>query len=217
LKLRPETQPGSVTFAKPSDVIVIDDDPSVRKSIKRLLEAHGHSVQTCGSLDEFAAAGSIPQVGCVVLDLNLPGIDGLEIQAKLAVLAPTLSIVFLTGYGKVSASVRAMKAGAVDFLEKPVRAGMLIPAVEQAIARSRRLLQERVVRQSLQRRFDALTERERQVFSLITLGLLNKQAAAELGITEKTVKVHRARVMDKMGAGSLAELVKMSQRLGPKA
>jgi FixJ family two-component response regulator len=148
--------------------------------------------------------------------LNLPGTSGLKIQEQLAVAAPTLPIIFLTGFGKVASSVRAMKAGAVDFLEKPVRAADLVPAVERAISRSYKLQSDHVELKKLRHRFESLTMREREVFTLITSGLLNKQAGAELGITERTVKVHRAHVMEKMKVGSLANLVKLSQRIEQK-
>jgi FixJ family two-component response regulator len=197
-------------------VVLIDDDPSLRKSVSRLLEAQGRRVEAYESLEQFYGRGTLPQVGCAVLDLNLPGTTGLKIQEQLAVAAPTLPIVFLTGFGKVASSVRAMKAGAVDFLEKPMRATDLVPAVERAISCSYKLRSEHVELEKLRHRFESLTMREREVFTLITSGLLNKQAGADLGITEKTVKVHRARVMEKMRAGSLADLVKLSQRMAPK-
>ena len=198
-----------------SVVVVIDDDRLFRRSITRLLETHGYETEAYQSLNEISAAGRIPQMGCALLDLNLPDTNGLEIQDKLAIIAPALSIVFLTGFGRVASSVRAMKTGAVDFLEKPVDDAILIQAVERAIDRSKRLSKERVEREELLRRFGRLTVREREVFVLITAGLLNKQAGAELAITEKTVKVHRAHVMEKMEVQSLAELVRVAQRLGP--
>jgi FixJ family two-component response regulator len=197
-------------------VFIIDDDELFRRSIKRVLDAHGYSAATFESLNQFTAAGEVPQIGCAILDLNLPDSNGLEIQQKLACIAPTLSTVFLTGFGKVSATVQAMKAGAVDFLEKPVEDAVLLHAVESAIDRSMRLSEARRELEQLRLNFEELSPRERQVLALITAGLLNKQAAAELGVKEKTIKVHRAQVMSKMGAGSFAELVKMAQRLGLK-
>lgn len=138
----------------------------------RLLEEHGHQPKGYESFDGFEASGIIPQEGCVLLDLNLPRSSGLEIQNKLAVMAPALCIVFLTGFGQVASSVRAMKSGAVDFLEKPVEDVVLLQAVGRALDRSRSLSQDRAERERLQRRFDCLTSREREVFALITLGLL---------------------------------------------
>jgi FixJ family two-component response regulator len=197
-------------------VLIIDDDGLFRRSIKRVLDAHGYSTATYESLNQFTDAGKVPQIGCAILDLNLPDSNGLEIQQKLTYIAPTLSTVFLTGFGKVSSTVQAMKAGAVDFLEKPVEDAVLLQAVQSAVDRSMRLYEGRRELEELRRRFEGLSPRERQVFGLITAGLLNKQAAAELGLKEKTIKVHRAQVMANMGAGSFAELVKMAQRLGLK-
>ena len=197
-------------------VLIIDDDRLFRRSIKRVLDAHGYSTATYESLNQFIDAGKVPQIGCAILDLNFPDSNGLEIQQKLTYIAPTLSTVFLTGFGKVSSTVQAMKAGAVDFLEKPVEDAVLLQAVESAVGRSMRLYEARCELEELRRRFEGLSPRERQVFALITAGLLNKQAAAELGLKEKTIKVHRAQVMANMGAGSFAELVKMAQRLGLK-
>jgi FixJ family two-component response regulator len=197
-------------------VLIIDDDGLFRRSIKRILDAHGYSAATYESLNQFTDAGNVPQIGCAILDLNLPDSNGLEIQKRLTYIAPALSTVFLTGFGKVSSTVQAMKAGAVDFLEKPVEEVVLLRAVESAVDRSMRLYEARGKLEELRRRFEGLSPRERQVFALITAGLLNKQAAAELGLKEKTIKVHRAQVMANMGAGSFAELVKMAQRLGVK-
>jgi FixJ family two-component response regulator len=168
-------------------------------------------------LDQLTLEKDMPQVGCAILDLNLPGRNGLEIQDRLAGLAPSLSAVFLTGFGRVDSSVLAMKRGAVDFLEKPVDHAVLLRAVEHAIDRSRKLNQEREEREELHHRFERLSAREREVFALITSGLLNKQAAAELRITEKTIKFHRAHIMQKMEAESLAELAKMAARIDSTA
>ena len=184
-----------------------------RRSITRLLEEHGHSVAPYESLDQLLERGNIPKLGCALLDLNLPGVGGLEIQKRLAALAPTLAIVFLTGFGKVDSSVRAMKSGAVDFLQKPVEDAVLLEAVELAIDRSRTFNRQRAEHDELRGRFERLSTREREVFALITSGLLNKQAAAELDITEKTIKFHRAHIMKKMEARSLAELAKMEERI----
>jgi FixJ family two-component response regulator len=198
------------------EIVVIDDDRLFRQSIRRLLETHGYKSATYDSLEQLTDAGKIPQVGCAILDLNLPASSGLEIQDRLTKVAPALAVIFLTGFGQVSSSVRAMKAGAVDFLQKPVEDRVLLQAVERAVERSRRLYEERQELGGLRLRFEGLSQREQEVFALITVGLLNKQAGAELGLKEKTVKVHRAQVMAKMGAGSFAELVKIAERLGLK-
>jgi FixJ family two-component response regulator len=179
-------------------IIIIDDDELFRRSLARLLESHGHSVARYESFDQLTEAARIPQIGCAILDLDLPGSNGLDIQAKLTAIAPALSVVFLTGFGKVTSSVRAMKAGAIDFLEKPIEESVVLQAVEDSVNRSKRLQSDRVSQEHLRSKFDGLTFRERQVFKLITSGLLNKQAAAHLGLREKTIKVYRARVMEKM-------------------
>jgi FixJ family two-component response regulator len=199
------------------EVVLIDDDRLLRRSIERLLKAAGYFVTTYDSLRQFLGTGRIPNLGCAILDLNLPDGSGLEIQKELATSAPTLSVIFLSGYGKVGTSVRAMKAGALDFLEKPVEDSVLLEAIRAAIERSRQLVADQSERQMLRQRFERLTGREREVFTLITSGLLNKQAGAELGLTEKTVKVHRGHVMQKMEAASFAELTRMAQKLGLEA
>jgi FixJ family two-component response regulator len=196
--------------------LVIDDDQLFRRSIARILEAHGYTTATYESLAQFTAAKAIPQFGCAILDLNLPDSNGLQIQDRLTRVAPALAVIFLSGFGQVSSSVRAMKAGAVDFLEKPVEDSVLLQAVERAVDRSRRLYDERRELEELQLRFRSLSAREQDVFALITSGLLNKQAGAELGVKEKTVKVYRAQLMAKMRAASFADLVKIAQRLGLK-
>jgi len=198
-------------------VVVVDDDALFRRSIARLLEEHGYKPSAYESFGQLEDAAKIPQEGCIILDLNLPGISGLEIQRKLTLMAPALCIVFLTGFGEVDSSVMAMKRGAVDFLEKPVEHEVLLRAVEHAINRSRMLNREQAESAELGRRFERLTAREREVFVRITSGLLNKQAGSELGISEKTVKFHRAHIMAKMEAESLAELAKMAARIGSNA
>jgi len=195
-------------------VFIIDDDQLFSRSIARVLDGQGYSTATYDSLAQLSAIEDIPQLGCAILDLNLMDSDGLQIQERLKKLAPTLAVIFVTGFGQVSSSVRAMKAGAVDFLEKPVEDTTLLRTVERAVEQSKVLYREQRELQDLHRRLKTLSQREREVFALISSGLLNKQAGAELGITEKTVKVHRAQVMAKMGASSFAELVKSAQRLG---
>lgn len=198
-------------------IVIIEDDALFRRSIVRVLEEHGYKPSAYESFDQLEEVATIPQEGCIILDLNLPGTDGLEIQRRLTAMAPSLSIIFLTAFGRVDVSVRAMKRGAVDFLEKPVEDEVLLRTVEHAIDRTRTLNRERSELAELRRRFERLSDREREVFARITSGLLNKQAAAELGISEKTVKFHRAHIMEKMEASSLAELAKMAARIGLNA
>jgi FixJ family two-component response regulator len=195
-------------------VAIIDDDESIRKSLVRILGAAGLEVAAFASAHEFLAAAESGAVSCVVSDLRMPGVDGLEFQRALHARQPYLSVVFITGYGDVPSSVTAMKAGAVDFLEKPVRRGDLLSAINRAVERSRNLLEATSAVRDLKLRYQRLTPREREVFALVAVGLLNKQIAAELGAAEKTIKQHRGRVMDKMEAESFAALVLMAERLG---
>jgi FixJ family two-component response regulator len=195
-------------------VAFIDDDESMRTALVRLTKAAGIESATFATAAEFLEDPQRNQVDCVVVDMRMPGLDGLKLQERLNQLFPDMQIVFLTGHGEVSASVRAMKAGAVDFLEKPVDDKLLLAAIDQAAEKSRHLRTARQELEILQRRFSNLTPRERQVFEFLTKGLLNKQIGAELGTAEKTIKVHRARVREKMKAQSLADLVRMAERLG---
>jgi FixJ family two-component response regulator len=194
-------------------IAIIDDEPSIRKSLVRMLGADGFEVVAFASAREFLAAQDIEGIFCVVSDLRMPGVDGLELQQALHARLPHLSMVFITGHGDVPASVTAMKAGAVDFLEKPVKSSALLDAINRAIERSRGLLAASTEIEALRFRYKRLTAREREVFALVAAGLLNKQIGAELGAAEKTIKQHRGRVMYKMEAESLAELVLMAQRL----
>jgi RNA polymerase sigma factor (sigma-70 family) len=195
-------------------VFVVDDDPSVRRSLKRLIKSAGFTVESFASAQEFLE-GPRPDIpGCLVLDIHMPGVSGFDLQDELAAAEVNLPIIFLTGYGTVPASVRAMKAGAVDFLEKPVDDRALVDAIHQAVERNRRARLEQAEIRQIQRRVEALSPREREVFSLLLTGMLNKQIASELGTTEKTIKVHRGRVMEKMQAGSMAELVRLAGKLG---
>jgi FixJ family two-component response regulator len=195
-------------------VAIIDDEESVRKSLVRMLRATGLQALAFPSAQEFLDSSQGQIVSCVVSDLRMPGLDGLGFQRMLLAKLPHLSMVFITGYGDIPASVTAMKAGAVDFLEKPVKGATLIDAIHRASERSLSLRATNAEIDALRVRYETLTPREREVFSLVTAGLLNKQVAAELGVAEKTIKQHRGHVVDKMAAQSLAELVLMAERLG---
>ncbi len=194
-------------------VAVIDDDESVRSSLARLIKAAGIEVASYSSAHEFLEDPCLAEIDCAVTDVKMPDIDGLALQEMLAQSQPHLSLVFITGQGDLPMGVRAMKGGAVDFLEKPIDRQALLKAVHRAAESSRDKKSSGAVLNDLQRRYEHLTPRERQVFRLVTTGLLNKQVAFDLGITEHTIKVHRARVMTKMNAESLAELVRMADQL----
>ena len=195
-------------------VFVVDDNASLREAIKSLLRSVGLQVEAFGTAADFLK-NKIPDVeACLVLDIRLPGVSGLDFQAELAKANIHIPIVFITGHGDIPMTVRAMKAGAVEFLTKPFRDQDLLDAVQIALERDRtRRAEDRAV-DELRAHFDALTPREQQVISLVTAGLMNKQIAAELGVSEITVKVHRGSVMKKMGARSLADLVRMADALG---
>ena len=195
-------------------VFVVDDDPSVRRALQRLIRSAGFTAESFASAQEFLGLPRPDIPGCLVLDIHMPGVSGLDLQDELAAAEVNLPIIFLTGYGTVPASVRAMKAGAVDFLEKPVDDRALVVAIHQAVERNRRARLEQAEVREIQRRVESLSPREREVFSLLLTGMLNKQIASELGTTEKTIKVHRGRVMEKMQAGSMAELVRLAGKLG---
>ena len=190
-------------------VRVVDDDATVLKSLERMLRAAGLAVRTFPSPQAFLQQHDADLPGCLVFDLSMPGIDGLELQRALAQNGDACPVIFITGHGDVPSTVRAMKAGAVDFLTKPFEREQLLAAVRIAIDKDRTARAARAERSSIGVRIAALTPREQQVMAHVVAGHLNKQIAADLGISEKTVKVHRARVMKKMGAGSLAELVTM--------
>jgi FixJ family two-component response regulator len=200
--------------ATASMVFVVDDDPSVRKSLTRLIGSAGYAVEAFASAREFLARERYPGSSCLVLDVRMPGLTGLDLQEALAGAGRRMSIVFVTGHGDISMSVKAMKGGAVDFLTKPVDDKDLLAAIEQAVARDARDLGAEARAAEIQERIQMLTPRETEVFTLVVTGMLNKQIAFQLGIGEKTVKVHRARVMEKMRAGSVAELVRLADRVG---
>ena len=194
-------------------VFVIDDDLSIRESLKSLIRSAGLNVRTFASAQEFLASPRPDPASCLVLDVQLPGLSGLDLQQELAKIDVQIPIIFITGYGDIPMSVRAMKAGALEFLTKPFRNQDLLDAIQQALGRDRAARQHSREIAELRERFDALTTREREVMSLVVAGWLNKQIGFELKISEITVKIHRGRVMGKMGAQSLAELVRITERL----
>jgi FixJ family two-component response regulator len=204
-----------MSSARPA-VYLVDDDPSVRVAMERLLKSVGLVVRTFPSAQEFLDQATPEWSGCLIADLRMPGMGGLDLQDQLRALQVSLPVIFLTGYGTVPASVRAMKAGAVDFLEKPVDDQTLLDAVHKALERDRGARRHQAKMQALHQRLAALTPREYEVLTLIISGRLNKQAAAELGTTEKTIKVHRARIMEKLQCASLAELVRLAEKAGIK-
>ena len=197
-----------------SIVFVVDDDPLVRDSVADLLCSAGFAALTFGSATEFIQAKRADVSACLILDVELPGLSGLDLQTDLAKSGIEVPIIFLTGHGDIPKSVRAMKAGAVEFLTKPFRAEELVDAVRQALVRNGHFRKQRSEILELRERLGTLTPRESQVLALVVAGLLNKQIAGELGTTELTIKVHRGRVMRKMNAASLADLVRMAGKLG---
>jgi FixJ family two-component response regulator len=194
-------------------VFVVDDDISVRESLELLIRKQGWHPETFTSAHEFLARPRQLAPSCLVLDFSLPGLNGLELQKRVAVELPYLPIIFLTGFGDIPMTVQAMKAGAVEFLTKPFSNESLLRAIKNAIERSRLKLDSEAQIQALRARYSALTIRERQVMALVVTGMLNKEVGDELGITEITVKFHRGNLMRKMKSDSLAELVNMAARL----
>ena len=195
-------------------VYVVDDDESVRRGLSRLLRSAGLSVETFPSAQAFLSRDLPDRPACLVLDVRMPGLSGLDLQAALKQAGRPMPIVFISGQSDVPVSVRAMKEGALDFLQKPFDDDQLLSAIAGALARGRTARALRDESAVVRQRFETLTPRERQVLGQVIAGLLNKQIAANLGAAEKTIKIHRGRVMQKMAAGSVADLVRMAQRIG---
>jgi RNA polymerase sigma factor (sigma-70 family) len=194
-------------------VFVVDDDPSVRRALKRLVGSVGLQVELFGSAQEFMRSKRPDASSCLVLDIRLPGMSGLDFQHQLAEANIHIPIIFITGHGDIPMSVRAMKAGAVEFLTKPFRDQDLLDAIHLAIEQDRARRQRAAEIATLRERFESLSAREREVIAMVVSGMLNKHIAADIGTTENTVKVQRSRAMEKMQAKSLADLVKMVERL----
>jgi FixJ family two-component response regulator len=202
--------------SRESDAIIaiVDDDPSVRKGIERLIRSLGWQAESFASAQEFLDGPRTEAPSCLVLDLQLPGLSGLDLQKRMAEAGLETPIIFLTGHGDIPASVKAMKAGAVEFLTKPVDEQDLLNAIQEAIERDRRTREQQAETRDLRDRYQSLTAREQEVMRQVISGLLNKQVAADLNITEDTVKFHRGNIMRKMRADSLADLVRMAENLG---
>lgn len=194
-------------------VYIVEDDASTRKALSRLIRSIGYEAEAFVSADDFLSCECTTGPCCLVLDLQMPGLNGLELQERLAERGSTVPIIFVTGHASVPVSVQAMKAGAVEFLEKPYDADTLINAIHSSIEGAKIQTEERKVLEDLQNREARMTPREHEVFGLVVSGLLNKQIARQLGISEKTVKVHRARVMEKMEVRTLAKLVHLAEKL----
>ena len=195
-------------------IFVVDDDASILKAVSRLLRAGGYVVQTFGSAADFLAALTPQAMGCVVVDLRMPGQSGRDLQSVLATADNPLPVIFLTGHGDIPTGIHAMRDGAVDFLTKPVKKENLFAAIERALARDAVERAQRARMRDLRDRFDQMTPREREVLAHVISGKLNKQIAFDLGASERTIKAHRASIMDKLDVHSVAELVRLTEQLG---
>ena len=211
-----ESTSSPLSYAAPI-VFVVDDDPSVRASLESLIGGDGWYAETFATAQDFLARSRVRTPSCLVLDLSLPDLNGLELQRRVAVDRIDMPIIFITGHGSVPMTVKAMKAGAIEFLTKPFRSDVLLRSIRLAIERSHTALRHDAEVQALQDRYASLSGRERQVMMLVVRGKLNKQVGGELGISEITVKGHRGRMMQKMQAGSFANLVRLAARLGVAA
>ncbi len=198
---------------EPPEVYVVDDDAAILRALTRLLQASGYRVRPFQSPAEFLRSATLDAPGCAILDMHMPEFDGLELQRQILRRQSPLGIIFLTAHGRIDQCVEAVKSGAVDFLSKPVEDTVLLNAVDQALSKSQTRHLEQKEGHSLLQNYRTLSPREREVFALVVTGLLNKQVAAQLGASEKTIKIHRGRVMAKMHAESLADLVNMAGRL----
>ena len=195
-------------------VFIVDDDAHMRESLRNLVGSVGLRTELFASAQEFLQRRHSNAPSCLVLDVRMPGLSGLDLQRQTAEAGLEIPIIFITGHGDIPMTVRAMKAGAVEFLTKPFRDQDLLDAIQQALKRSRKVREQQAATEELRRRFALLTSREREVMERVVAGLLNKQIGADLGTSETTVKIHRHQVMEKMGASSLPELVRMADRLG---
>ncbi len=195
-------------------IFVVDDDASVRKSLSRLLDSLGFAAETFASADEFLKRERYEGIGCIILDVRMPGLSGMDLQEELCKADYTLPIIFITGHGDIPMSVKAMKKGAVDFLPKPFDVQELKDALNRAIATDRAAKGDRAAIRGILEHIGQLTPREHEILQYLITGMLNKQIAFKLGIAEKTVKIHRARVLEKLGASSVVELVRMAEKAG---